>query len=90
MILSGKRITKALISLPGCAGWSVSLLFANPGQQVLSQRGPYYFEIITCDPSIYTMDHPDFILSNFMESFIGVKMVKCCSLSYICFVKLKC
>ena len=27
---SNKRITKALISLGGCAGWSAPLLFANP------------------------------------------------------------
>ena len=30
MILYKKRITKALISLPGCTGWSGPLLFANP------------------------------------------------------------
>ena len=30
MILSEKRITKALISLRGSAGWSAPLLFANP------------------------------------------------------------
>ena len=30
MILSNKLITKALIRLQGCAGWSVPLLFANP------------------------------------------------------------
>ena len=30
MILSNKRITKALISLRGCAGCSATLLFANP------------------------------------------------------------
>ena len=29
MILSNKRITKALIRLRGCAGWSVPLFFAN-------------------------------------------------------------
>ena len=29
MILSKKRITKALISLRGCAGWFAPLLFAN-------------------------------------------------------------
>ena len=29
-ILSNKRITKALIRLCGCAGWSVPLLFTNP------------------------------------------------------------
>ena len=30
MLLSEKQITMTLISLPGHAGWSVPLLFANP------------------------------------------------------------
>ena len=33
------------------------------------------FLIITCDPSIYTMDHPDFIVCSFMENSIGLKRV---------------
>ena len=32
--------------------------------------------IITCCPSIYTMDHPDFIVCSFMENSIGLKRVK--------------
>ena len=36
-----KRITKALIRLRGCAGWSAPVLFANPRRQVFSRRGPY-------------------------------------------------
>ena len=40
MIVSKKRITKALISLRGCAGWSVSLLFTKPRRQIFSRRGP--------------------------------------------------
>ena len=40
MILSIKGITKALIRLRGCAGWSVPVLFPNPRRQVLSCRGP--------------------------------------------------
>ena len=43
MILSSKRITKALISLHGCPGWSAPLLFPNPLRQVLSRRGQYTF-----------------------------------------------
>ena len=39
MILSYKRITKALIRLRGCAGWSAPLLFADPRRQVFSRRG---------------------------------------------------
>ena len=42
MILSNKRITKALIRLCGCPGWSGPVLFAKPQRQVLSRRGPYY------------------------------------------------
>ena len=41
MILLDKRITKALISLCGCAGWSAPVLFANSRRQVFSRRGPY-------------------------------------------------
>ena len=33
----------------------------------------YFLQIITCDPSIYTMDHPDFIVSSLMEDSIGIK-----------------
>ena len=36
MILSNKRITKALIRLRGCAGWSAHLLFENHRRQVFS------------------------------------------------------
>ena len=35
----------------------------------------YFFEIITCDPSLYTKDLPDFIVCSFMEHFIGLKKV---------------
>ena len=36
MLLSKRRITKALIRLRGCAGWSAPVLFANPQRQVFS------------------------------------------------------
>ena len=41
MILSYKRIRKALIRLCWCSGWSVPLLSANPWRQVFSHRGPF-------------------------------------------------
>ena len=41
IILSNKQITKALISLRGCAGWSPPLLFPNPRRQVFSRQSPY-------------------------------------------------
>ena len=34
MILSNKQITKALIRMCGCAGWSAPLLFTNHRRQV--------------------------------------------------------
>ena len=42
MILSNKQITKALIRLLGCTGWSAPLFFANPGRQLFSRRGPIW------------------------------------------------
>ena len=33
MVLSKTRITKALIRLRGCAGWSAPVLFANPEER---------------------------------------------------------
>ena len=41
IILSKKRMTKTLIRLRGCAGWSAPVLFAKPRRQVFSRRGPY-------------------------------------------------
>ena len=35
----------------------------------------YFLELITCHPSVYTMDHPDFIICSFTENFIGLKRV---------------
>ena len=36
----------------------------------------YLLEIITCDPSIYTMDHPCLTVSNFIGNSNGPKRVK--------------
>ena len=45
MVLSKKRITKALIRLRRCTGWSAPVLFTNPGRQVFSRRGPNYTKV---------------------------------------------
>ena len=47
MILYKRRITKALIRLRGCAGWTVPLLFANPERQVFSRRCSLCNSILT-------------------------------------------
>ena len=43
MILSKLQITKALIRLGECTGWSAPLLFTNHRRQVFSCRCPYHF-----------------------------------------------
>ena len=41
IVLSKKRITKALNRLPRCAGWSAPVFFATPRRQVFSRRCPF-------------------------------------------------
>ena len=49
------------------------LRYAN---SIFRERNAIFFmKIITCDPSIYTMDHPDLTVCNFMENSIGLKWV---------------
>ena len=43
------------------------LLRQNPSSEKEEKK------IITCDPSICAMDHPDFIVCRFMEDSIGLK-----------------
>ena len=50
-------------------------LFAQT-KLIVRERNTIFFEVLTCDPSIYTMDHPDLPVSNFMENFIGLKRVE--------------
>ena len=42
MILFDKQITKGLISLCRCAGWSAPVLLLNPRRQVFSHQGQNY------------------------------------------------
>ena len=46
IILFNTQITKALIRLHECAGWSAPVLFANHQRQVFSRRGPIYKGLI--------------------------------------------
>ena len=36
-------------------------------------EGYLNLEIITCDPLLYTMNHPRFIVSNLMEEFVSIQ-----------------
>ena len=49
VILSKKRITKMLIRMCGCAGWSAPLLFANHQRQFFSRHGPFYISVCVTD-----------------------------------------
>ena len=45
------------------------------GKMDLQKKKYNFLEIIICDPSIYTIDHPDLTISNFMRNFIGTQKV---------------
>ena len=48
---------------------SGSTMFAKT-KTIFRERNAFLLEIITCDPSIYTMDHSKCIVSNQKEEFI--------------------
>ena len=45
-------------------------LFAKT-KTIFREKIQFHLEIITCDPWIYTMDHPKFIVSNQKEESIS-------------------
>ena len=55
---------------------TVSALFAKTKSIFREKKNNIILEILTCDPSVYTMDHPDLNVSNFMEKSIGLKRVE--------------
>ena len=59
--------------LPHNAAFHQGLLRQNQSSKKEIQ---YFLEIITFDPSIYTMNHPEFIVCRFMENSIGLKRVE--------------
>ena len=48
IIISNKRITKTLIRLYRCLGWSVPLLFTNPGRLFSCLEVPFVESISQC------------------------------------------
>ena len=46
----------------------------------------YFWEIMTCDPSIHKKDHPDFNKCSFMETSIGLKMVYYLEVDFLCLI----
>ena len=56
MILSIKQITKVLISLHGCTGWSVPLLFTHPEDRFLTSKPiqlTHSFEVSACENDVH-------------------------------------
>ena len=69
------ELTHEKISLASTKGNEKDILKLR--QKGSSEKDTLFFgKIINCDPSIYTMDHPDFIVCSFMENSIGSKRVK--------------
>ena len=60
----------------GCRGPSESTLVKMSNCWKSRALAHMFFEILTCEPSIDVMDHPDFIVCSFMENSIGLKRVK--------------
>ena len=93
MIHSNKRITKALIRLRGCAGWSAHLLFTNLRRQVFSRRGPFYawFQILK-DLSKYLRLIQEaniyvYFRKQIFMPFLGSKYVCLIEKQYLCLVQ---
>ena len=81
-----KRITKVLIRLRGCAGWSTPVLFANHRRQVFSQRGPNKINshLSDCSHSVYfdemrpNMTHrQDFFSKSILNGLPVIHMYMC-------------
>ena len=71
MVLYLKRITKALIRLRVCAGWSAPVLFANPRRQVFSRRGPFIISV-KCQLAATFSTYNDVLISvDIQVGFIG-------------------
>ena len=64
-----------ILTLLYVALWKVPLV--RKELMIHPQRTDYniFWEITTCDHSIYTMAHPDFIVCSFMGNSIGLKRV---------------
>ena len=63
--------------MPHNAAFHQGLHWLLSQNQISERKIQYLFlEIITFDPSIYTMDNPDFIVLSFMGNFIDLKRVE--------------
>ena len=76
---TGNPITGTLVNIVDPDEMPHSAAFHLGLQSLLIQNGYseiFFFEIITCDLPVYTIDHSDLTASNFMEIFTGFKKLK--------------
>ena len=84
VILCNERITKALISLRRCAGWSAPLLFANPQRLVFLCGDPYvpFVDNGKCSKTLFSLFSNKMLLvrAGIHKMFVRVMfpMVKVC------------
>ena len=69
MIFSNKGITKVLISLGRCAGWSAPLLFKNPWRQVSRFEAHIFYDFL------FKKSPP---LSTNFQTYVNPKRCLCC------------
>ena len=72
MILFKKRITKALISLRRCAGWSAPLLFSTPEDRFSRVEAHSIIDFNEVDMSIYLPKNVKFTEAFLMSTEIKV------------------
>ena len=76
MILSKKRITKALISLRGCAGWSAPVLFANPEDRISHDDAHFCIHLIKQTREFFSLIYVEYLLiSHLTLETLRFKMV---------------
>ena len=56
--------------------WGPNFVLIVKTKSIFRERNIICLEIITCNLSIFTMDHSDLTLSNFMKKSIGLKRFK--------------
>ena len=83
MILSKMQITKALISLHGCAGWSRPLLFTNPEETFSHTEAHINLPLQTLQPAnSYVSSHNVAVI--FDEPMPGNHMHNTADFGFIC------
>ena len=70
------------MKLPHNAAFHQGLQCLLRQNQFSEKEIKFILEMITCEPSIYTMDRPDFIVCNCMKNSIGLKRVNSFKITY--------